>query len=93
MTSSSTSSNILFAPIQQTVAQLEGLTEPTIIAAQNAGGAIGNVIAPANLALGTGTAGIIGREGEVLRRALPWTIAVATLVGLATILLNGRYLV
>jgi lactate permease len=90
MTSSNTASNILFAPLQQeTVAALEGLSEPTIIAAQSTGGAIGNAIAPANVVLGTGTAGIVGREGEVLRKTLPWAAAIAVLVGGLTILLNG----
>jgi lactate permease len=89
MTSSNTASNILFAPLQeQTVEALEGLREPSIIAAQSAGGAIGNAIAPANVVLGTGTAGIVGREGEVLRKTLPWAGAVAVLVGAATVLLN-----
>lgn len=89
MTSSNTASNILFAPLQQeTVSALEGLSEATIIGAQSTGGAIGNAIAPANVVLGTGTAGIVGREGEVLRKTLPWAAAVAVLVGGLTIVMN-----
>jgi lactate permease len=89
MTSSNTASNILFAPLQQeTVAALEGLQESSIIAAQSTGGAIGNAIAPANVVLGTGTAGIVGREGEVLRKTLPWALTAAAIVGGLTILLN-----
>jgi lactate permease len=90
MTSSNTASNILFAPLQQeTVMAVEGLQEATIIGAQSTGGAIGNAIAPANVVLGTGTAGIVGKEGDVLRKTLPYAIGVAVLVGLLTILLNG----
>ena len=90
MTSSNTASNILFAPLQQeTVMALEGLSEPTIIGAQSTGGAIGNAIAPANVVLGTGTAGIIGREGEVLRKTLPWAVLAAVLVGALTMVLNN----
>lgn len=90
MTSSNTASNILFAPLQQeTALAVEALQEPTIIAAQSTGGAIGNAIAPANVVLGTGTAGIVGREGEVLRVTLPWAAIAAILVGLATVLLNN----
>ncbi|HET6630013.1 MAG TPA: L-lactate permease, partial [Woeseiaceae bacterium] len=55
-TSSSTSSNVLFSDLQQTLAKLKGLPEATIIAAQSAGGAIGNAIAPANVVLGASTA-------------------------------------
>lgn len=90
MTSSNTASNILFAPLQQeTVQAMEGLSEAAIIGGQSAGGAIGNAIAPANVVLGTGTAGIVGREGEVLRKTIPWAVSVAVVVGGATILLNS----
>lgn len=87
MTSSNTSSNVLFSQLQQTVALEEGLSESAIIAAQSTGGAIGNAIAPANVVLGTTTVGIVGREGEVLKRTLPWTLAVAVLVGALTVVI------
>lgn len=86
-TSSSTSSNTLFSDLQVTLAKLKGLPVETILAAQSAGGAIGNAIAPANLVLGASTAGISGREGEILRKTLPWTIIAFLLTGVATIAL------
>jgi lactate permease len=89
MTSSNTASNVLFASLQQTVADTERLTEATIIGAQSTGGAIGNAIAPANVVLGTGTAGIVGQEGQVLRRTLPWAVGVTILTGGAALLLEG----
>ena len=58
-----------------------------IIAAQSTGGAIGNAIAPANAVLGTSTTGTVGKEGNVLRLTLPWTVAVALLTGIATVVL------
>ena len=74
ITSSSTASNILFSGLQAQAAQaLGGLSQSTVLAAQGAGGAVGNVIAPANIVLGTGTARIAGQEGAILRLALPWT--------------------
>jgi lactate permease len=87
MTSSSTSSNVLFSDLQQTIARLNGLPEATIIAAQSAGGAIGNAIAPANVVLGASTAGISGQEGEIIRKTLPWTIGTIILTGVATIVM------
>lgn len=87
MTSSSTSSNVLFSDLQQTIARLNGLPESTIIAAQSAGGAIGNAIAPANVVLGASTAGISGQEGEIIRKTLPWTIGAIFLTGLATVVI------
>ena len=89
MTSSNTASNILFAPVQlEAAATIDGLAETTTIAGQNAGAAIGNSISPANVVLGTGTAGIVGREGDVLRRVMPWAGASVLLVGLACVALT-----
>jgi lactate permease len=87
MTSSNTASNVLFSQLQSTIADLEGLPQSTLIAAQSAGGAIGNAIAPANAVLGTSTTGIVGKEGDILRITLPWTLAIAVLTGILTILL------
>ena len=72
--------------MQVTLARLNGLSEATILAAQNAGGAIGNAIAPANLVMGASTAGISGQEGEIPRKTLPWTLAALVLTGAATVL-------
>jgi lactate permease len=87
MTSSSTASCVLFGAVQSSVAQLHGMSTETIIAAQAAGSAYGNAIAPANVVLGTSIAGVKGQEGAVLRITMPWTILVAVLTGLATVAL------
>lgn len=87
MTSSSTSSNVLFSDLQQSVSELKSLPEASIIAAQSAGGALGNAIAPANVVLGASTAGINGQEGAIIRKTLPWTIVAVLLTGVATVLL------
>lgn len=86
-TSSSTSSQVLFSDLQLKLANLKGLPEATILAAQSAGGAIGNAIAPANLVMGASTAGISGQEGAIMRKTLPWTLAAFLLTGAATVLL------
>lgn len=87
MTSSSTASCVLFGGVQSSVAQLHGMSRETIIAAQAAGSAYGNAIAPANVVLGTSVAGVKGQEGAVLRITMPWTVLVAVLTGLATVAL------
>ena len=89
MTSSNTASNVLFAPLQQTIAATKGLSEASIIAAQSSGGAVGTAIAPANVALGRSAVGDDGKEGDVLRRVLPWAAVVALATGGATVLLNN----
>lgn len=87
VTSSSTSSNILFAPMQDAVATNQELPQSAILAAQSVGGAIGNVIAPVNVVLGTTAVGASGQEGIVIRKALIWLLPVAVLTGLATLLM------
>jgi lactate permease len=75
MTGSNTNSNVVFALLQLRTAQLLGYSAPVILAAQTAGGAIGSVIAPAKVIVGASTAGMGGREGDILRRMLGYTIA------------------
>lgn len=82
MTSSNMASNILFAGFQLTTAKLLNFDPALILGAQTAGGAIGNTICPGNIILGATTAGILGREGIVLRRILPLTLAAAVIVGI-----------
>lgn len=88
VTSSSTSSNILFAPLQDAVARPLDLPQTAIIAGQSVGGSIGNVVAPVNLTLGASAAGIGGKEGDILRKAAGWLLPVAALVGGANVLLT-----
>jgi lactate permease len=81
MTTSNLASNLLFGTFQQTTAEVTGLYGPAILGAQTAGAAAGNMIAPGNVLLGTTTAGILGREGEVLKITIPLFALVALIIG------------
>lgn len=86
MTSSNTSSNVIFSPLHGAVVDsMEKLTMPLVIATQSVGAAIGNVIAPANVILGTTTAGAQGKESEVYRSTMAYLIIVGVLVSLAAV--------
>jgi lactate permease len=87
VTNSSTSSNVLLSPVHTTIAADLDISQSAVLAAQSTGGAVGNVVAPTNIVMGTTTAGISGEEGVILRKTIPWTVAVAVLTGLATIAL------
>ena len=87
MTGSNMSSNILFGGFQVTTAKLLGVSEAAILGAQSAGGAIGSAISPSKIILGTTTAGIRGREGEVMKRLMAITIPVTILIGVVALLL------
>lgn len=82
MTGSNTNSNVIFAQLQLRTAQVIGLSAPIILAAQTAGGALGSVIAPAKIIIGTATAGLKGYEGLVLRRMSGYTILVIGLISI-----------
>lgn len=61
-------SNIMFAPMHMNAADMLSLNPITIFAGQNAGASLGNLICPNNIVAACATVGIIGREGEVLKR-------------------------
>lgn len=82
MTGSNMSSNILFGGFQMKTADIIGLNTSAILGAQTAGGGIGTSVAPGNIVLGTTTAGILGSEGKVLRKIIPFALSVAALFGL-----------
>jgi lactate permease len=80
-TGSNNNSNVMFAALQQNSAILLGLNPPMLIAAQTAGGSLGSMVAPAKLILGCTTAGIKERQGETLRRTLPFGLALGFVLG------------
>ncbi|KZE37209.1 hypothetical protein AV656_11560 [Bhargavaea cecembensis] len=89
MTSSSTSSNVLFAPLHGAVVDsMDDLSLPLVIAAQGTGGSIGNVIAPANVVLGTSTTGSQGKESEVYKVTLVFALIAGVCVSGVTVLLH-----
>ncbi|WP_374615046.1 L-lactate permease [Sphingorhabdus sp.] len=71
VTGSATASNILFGEFQYSTAAAVGLSPLLMTAAQAFGAAIGNIVAPHNIISGAATVGLVGREGEVLKRTLP----------------------
>ncbi|HEY5360954.1 MAG TPA: L-lactate permease [Streptosporangiaceae bacterium] len=75
VTGSDTSSNSLFGGLQVTAA-LQAHLPPTLLAAANSsGGVLGKMISPQNLAIVAGAVGLQGREGEIFRRVIAWSIA------------------
>ncbi|WP_030422830.1 L-lactate permease [Streptomyces sp. NRRL F-5065] len=88
ITGSNLSSNLLFGAFQQTTAQAAGLSTAHVLSAQTTGGALGTMISPSKILLGTTTAGISGQEGRVLRRTLPLTLVMTALAGLPFFLLG-----
>lgn len=81
ITGSATASNILFGELQVATARDLGMPTLTLLAAQDMGAAMGNMICPHNIIAGGATVGLAGREGEVLRRTLWPGLLYALLAG------------
>jgi lactate permease len=80
-TGSNNNSNVLFAPLQNSIAALLAMDPRLLLAAQTAGGALGSMIAPAKLTVGCSTIGLKGSEGDVLRRTLAYGLGIGLLLG------------
>ena len=89
MTGSNMSSNILFGGFQMTTANLLQVDPSAILGAQSAGGAIGSAVSPSKIILGTTTASILGKEGEVLKRIIALTVPTTIVIGAILFVLVG----
>jgi lactate permease len=81
MTGSATASNILFTEFQDQTALAADLDPVPLLGAQGAGAAIGNIVCPHNVVAAAATVGLGGREGQVLRQALPVAAVCLVLIG------------
>jgi lactate permease len=90
VTGSDTSSNSLFGVLQVTAAKNAHLS-PTLMAASNSsGGVLAKMVSPQNLAIGCAAAGMAGREGEVFRKVIGWSLLMILLMcGLALLQSTG----
>ena len=73
MTGSNTNSNVIFGALQLRTAQLLGFSAAIILGAQTAGAALASILAPTKIVVGASTAGMAGKEGDVLRKLLVYT--------------------
>jgi len=82
LTGSDTSSNALFANLQKTTANQLGLSPVLAVGANSSGGVLGKMISPQNLAVGTSSTGLQGREGDLFRLVLPWSISLTVVMAI-----------
>ena len=74
VTGSDTSSNSLFGQLQVAAAKDAGLSQVLMAAANSSGGVLGKMISPQNLAIGAAAVGMGGREGDLFRRVVGWSL-------------------
>jgi lactate permease len=87
ITGSATASNILFTDFQLSAARALDLPAAEMTAAQGVGSAVGNILAPHNIIAGSATVGLVGREGDILRRTAAPCLAYVLAAGALTLLL------
>lgn len=85
VTGSDTSSNILFAKLQANVASQLGL-DPSqtnwLVASNSAGASGGKMISPQSIAVATAACNMPGKDGEIMKAALPYAIVYILICGL-----------
>ncbi|AWB28099.1 L-lactate permease [Halococcoides cellulosivorans] len=81
VTGSNTTSDILFNALQYQAAVDVGLEPSIILAIQNVGGGVGNMISVLNVAAICGVVGLSGREGDILRKVVVPTVIFALFAG------------
>jgi len=92
ITGSNTVSNLLFAEFQWGVAQTLHLPRQIIVAAQVAGGAMGNMVCIHNIVAACAVTGLIGREGMILKRTFWPFVLYGVVVGIVAGLMSFVFL-
>lgn len=74
VTGSDTSANALFSTLQQAAGEKAGLDPTLLVAANTSGGVVGKMISPQNLTIAATAVGMPGKEGDLFRYVIKWSI-------------------
>jgi lactate permease len=80
VTGSDTSSNSLFGALQVTAANQAGLSDVLMAASNSSGGVLGKMISPQNLAIAAAAVDMNGKEGDIFRRVVVWSLVFLALL-------------
>ncbi|WP_137742768.1 L-lactate permease [Robertmurraya siralis] len=86
ITGSDTSANVLFAKLQQVTATSVGMEPVLALAANSSGGVTGKMISPQSIAVACAAVGLAGRESELLRFTLKYSIFLLLILCVITML-------
>ena len=86
VTGSDTSSNSLFGALQVSAANQAGLDPALMAAANSSGGVLGKMISPQNLAIAAAAVGMTGREGDIFRKVVGWSLVFLVVMSLLVFL-------
>lgn len=88
LTGSNAASNALFMPPQIEAARGLGVSGDLVAAVQNVAGSHASMLAPQRIILAATSTGLLGSEGEIVRRALPPVLASTAVVALIAVILS-----
>ncbi|WP_183418406.1 L-lactate permease [Microbacterium proteolyticum] len=80
ITGSVVNNNTLFAHLQTVTAQNIGVDPTLLVAANTAGGTVAKVVSPQSIAIAAGAVGLTGREGEILRASIFYSVGMLAFV-------------
>ena len=85
VTGSDTSANALFSTLQQTAAVKANVDPALMVASNTSGGVVGKLVSPQNLTIVATAVGLVGRESEILRKVVLWSVGLL----IALSIING----
>lgn len=86
ITGSDTSANILFGKMQSTVAGQIGVSPEWLSAANTVGATGGKIISPQSIAIATSACNQQGKEGSILKSAIPYALLYVVISGIVVYL-------
>ncbi|MHB8659099.1 MAG: L-lactate permease [Solirubrobacteraceae bacterium] len=86
VTGSDTSTNSLFGALQVAAAHHANLSPTLLAAANSSGGVLAKMVSPQNLAIGAAAVGLAGREGDIFRRVIGWSILLVLIMAVLVLL-------
>jgi lactate permease len=89
VTGSDTSTNSLFGALQVAAAHKSSLSPTLLAAANSSGGVLAKMVSPQNLAIGAAAVGLAGREGDIFRRVIGWSVVLVLLMAVLVLLQSG----
>ncbi len=80
VTGSDTSANALFGALQVQTAAEAGLDPVLMASANSSGGVLGKMVSPQNLAIAAAAVGMAGKEGDLFRKVIGWSLLLLALM-------------
>lgn len=88
ITGSVVNNNNLFANLQAVTAHQIGVDPALLVAANTSGGVMAKVVSPQSIAIAAGAVGLTGRESDIVRTALKYSLCLLAYVCVWTMLIS-----